>query len=636
MKLKKYVLLFDCLAVVFFFISCGQSEGVKLRQSYYSTQCTHVDSIWQFFTVENDPSKFVQLLCNAQSNLERKGVTDSSKKLLRLMINSAPKINEARFYAYVYLNSAFDFIIKGQLDSAEYYYGLRSKHLDGADDMNILMAYQFQGNSFYVRGETDSARSAFVNGYNLARDKGDTSMIYSFALNAGTTYFDLQLTSMAAYYFSEAYVLGSTKNNVSLMLINNLAATLISENKYQEAIKLCEENQVKWSSNEKDPGAVLLKLNYSFLLNYQGEYTRAFKILNSVKVNSIPNIHLTYYYSNVLQSLMSLNKIAEFQTTIDTLSPFIYKNQPRSIVKMKTILIKAMEMKLFSPNLDSLTTTYNSELKNESDHYSSSVYCDFISGFFQFKGDNSSAELWKSRSIVHQLDLSKAKDSLKLQDVVNQITQVDLNHKLISKQKQLDDEAWKNKLIWIGLLSSMFIVCFLLLSLSLVLRNRKKKNQIFELEKTMRENEINVLQKEKELKEKTITLAQSILIQISQLIEKIKNASFSKDPDAILFRQDLERLSELSSSFTELDKTNEFGFGDYDELFEKIPSLSLLNLTERKVLILSILGSKPREIAILLNLNDQYVRNVKSKLKKSLPESLRNIEWENLKNFDQF
>jgi tetratricopeptide (TPR) repeat protein len=441
---------------------------------------------------------------------------------------------------------------------------------------------------------------------------------------------------MAAYYFSEAYVLGSTKNNVSLMLINNLAATLISENKYQEAIKLCEENQVKWSSNEKDPGAVLLKLNYSFLLNYQGEYTRAFKILNSVKVNSIPNIHLTYYYSNVLQSLMSLNKIAEFQTTIDTLSPFIYKNQPRSIVKMKTILIKAMEMKLFSPNLDSLTTTYNSELKNESDHYSSSVYCDFISGFFQFKGDNSSAELWKSRSIVHQLDLSKAKDSLKLQDVVNQITQVDLNHKLISKQKQLDDEAWKNKLIWIGLLSSMFIVCFLLLSLSLVLRNRKKKNQIFELEKTMRENEINVLQKEKELKEKTITLAQSILIQISQLIEKIKNASFSKDPDAILFRQDLERLSELSSSFTELDKTNEFGFGDYDELFEKIPSLSLLNLTERKVLILSILGSKPREIAILLNLNDQYVRNVKSKLKKSLPESLRNIEWENLKNFDQF
>jgi hypothetical protein len=152
----------------------------------------------------------------------------------------------------------------------------------------------------------------------------------------------------------------------------------------------------------------------------------------------------------------------------------------------------------------------------------------------------------------------------------------------------------------------------------------------------MRENEINVLQKEKELKEKTITLAQSVLIQISQLIVKIKNASFSKDPDAILFRQDLERLSELSSSFTEVDKTNEFGFGDYDELFEKIPSLSSLNLTERKVLILTILGSKPREIATLLNLNDQYVRNVKSKIKKSLPESLRSLEWENLKNFDQF
>jgi hypothetical protein len=48
-------------------------------------------------------------------------------------------------------------------------------------------------------------------------------------------------------------------------------------------------------------------------------------------------------------------------------------------------------------------------------------------------------------------------------------------------------------------------------------------------------------------------------------------------------------------------------------------------------LILTVLGNKPREIAALLKLNDQYIRNVKSKIKKLLATEPGVADWSDLK-----
>ena len=218
-------------------------------------------------------------------------------------------------------------------------------------------------------------------------------------------------------------------------------------------------------------------------------------------------------------------------------------------------------------------------------------------------------------------------------DIENEIAQVELNHRISEKQKIINQASTKNKFILIGLLCAVIVLVALLIVLRLILRNRKNSTQILELEKTMRENEIVVLQKEKELKEKTITLAQSVLVQVSKLSENIRNSSFSKDPQVLLLKQDLDRLSELSTSFSELDIQNDVAYSEFDYLFDKIPSLAPLNQTERKILILTIMGSRPKEIGSVLALNDQYVRNVKSKIKKLLPEEIQNVEWDQLRKF---
>ena len=227
--------------------------------------------------------------------------------------------------------------------------------------------------------------------------------------------------------------------------------------------------------------------------------------------------------------------------------------------------------------------------------------------------------------------MSQLKDSLQDKDIENEIAQVELNHRISEKQKIINQASTKNKFILIGLLCAVIVLVALLIVLRLILRNRKNSTQILELEKTMRENEIVVLQKEKELKEKTITLAQSVLVQVSKLSENIRNSSFSKDPQVLLLKQDLDRLSELSTSFSELDIQNDVAYSEFDYLFDKIPSLAPLNQTERKILILTIMGSRPKEIGSVLALNDQYVRNVKSKIKKLLPEEMQNVEWDQLR-----
>jgi len=413
-----------------------------------------------------------------------------------------------------------------------------------------------------------------------------------------------------------------------------LVATLISESKYSEAIKLCEDNQSNWMSDSTNNGSTLLKINYAYLLNQQDEFKRSESILKSVRFKSIPEIHLPYYYSNLLESMLGQNKESELTKTLVDITPFIYQNQPRTVVEMKLILEKAIDQKMFSINLDSLISIYDKELKSGSDYFSSSIYCELIADILKIKGDKSGADIWRNRGIGHQLDLGKANDSLQAQDMENHIAQAELNYRLSTKQRVMEEESVKNRFILIGLLSSLVIIAILIFALRLKIRNRKRRSQIFELETAIKENEILTLQKEKELKEKTITLAKTVLLQVSKLSDKIKNSSFSRDPDALMLKQELDRLSELSTSVSETDVQNDVAYSDFVFLFEKIPSLATLNQTERRILILTVMGSKPKEIGAVLNLNDQYIRNVKSKIKKLLPAEFQNQEWEELRGLN--
>jgi DNA-binding CsgD family transcriptional regulator/flagellar basal body-associated protein FliL len=492
------------------------------------------------------------------------------------------------------------------------------------------MSHNFAGCFYYNVGEVDSARTEFLSGYNLAKDVGDTIQLYGLALNTGTTYHDLSMFSVAAYYFAEAYSIGLRRKNVSLMLINNLVASLIAEEKFDRALELCEKNKEQYQKNPKDAGSILLKLNHCHILTTKGYLSRCSDILNYIEPALIPKVHLPYYYSIVMNQKLKSGATADYVQFMDTLDDFIYQNQPESVVDMVGELSDASDRGLFSLNIDSLVDFYNDVVVKKWNPSYQSKYASLIADVYKDQGKATLANFWETRKNANLAKLVSEKDSLWQADIDEQLDQTMLKNAISDKKLELERKNGRNKLLTSLLILFVIIICSLVFLFFLFVKNKKKRLSIIELENKLVSQELQMLRQEKELKENVVTLSQSVLQQVSQLSFRLRHASFAKEPDAIAIRQDMDRLNQLSETLVE-PKLSQEVYESYDYIFENHIELQSLNVTEKRILILTILGNRPKEIGALLNLNDQYIRNVKSKIKKLLPADQSSSDWSWLK-----
>lgn len=614
--------------VIFFGNSC-QSPERKREISYYINTCTHVDSIINFYFQENDPVKYVQNICNTETRLERVGLNDSAQKLIGKMEAFAYSAQNNRFFNYHYLNRAYHYLNIGSLDSAWHFYQKREKFSGLADDNNKLMSYNFAGCYYYQIGEVDSARREFVKGYKFSKEINDTLQLYGLALNAGATFHDLGMFQSALYYFSEAYAIGLRRKNVSLLLVNNLVASLTTEGKFQKALDLCEKNRDRWMSDPKDPGAILLKLNYCHVLTMLNQFEKCNEILDIVNPSEISEVHLPFYYSIVLNYKLNAKSKDEAKKYIDSLSGFIYKNQPESVTEMDYELDLASSKGVFSLNLDSFVLKYKSEGSKDWNQAYLSKYAALIASVYQDRGDLKESFVWGSFKNKHLASMVKYNDSLNFADIDQQVDHAILRNTMDRKQVSIEKNESRNQFLTTLLIFFILIVAALIVVFFLFITNRKKKLDIVKLENKLVSQELQMLRQDKELKDNVVNISQTVLQQVSQLSLRLRNANFAKDPEAIAIRQDIDRLNQLSESLSEPNLSASV-YESYEYVFDRYPNLIELNSTERKILVLTILGNKPKEIGTLLNLNDQYIRNVKSKIKKLLPIEYQ-TDWSLLK-----
>jgi hypothetical protein len=109
--------------------------------------------------------------------------------------------------------------------------------------------------------------------------------------------------------------------------------------------------------------------------------------------------------------------------------------------------------------------------------------------------------------------------------------------------------------------------------------------------------------------------------KLNYLVQKLRNSKFAKDPEIIEIRGELNSISEL-----ETDLVNEMSQIKTSDnilyLAEKFKSILSMNQTEQSVLGYIIEGHKVKEIAILMSISEQHVRNTKSKVFKMLSEDI--------------
>jgi hypothetical protein len=114
----------------------------------------------------------------------------------------------------------------------------------------------------------------------------------------------------------------------------------------------------------------------------------------------------------------------------------------------------------------------------------------------------------------------------------------------------------------------------------------------------------------------------------TELGKRLRNMNYADKEDLDQLRKELEALGRVDAGTN--PQVADVLIKENDDLLSKYPVVKDLNLTERRIFILSVEGFKSKDISNLVGVTPQYIHNVRSKIRKVLGVD-NNIRWEELK-----
>jgi DNA-binding CsgD family transcriptional regulator len=109
--------------------------------------------------------------------------------------------------------------------------------------------------------------------------------------------------------------------------------------------------------------------------------------------------------------------------------------------------------------------------------------------------------------------------------------------------------------------------------------------------------------------------------KIDKVCLKLSSDSFKKFPELSQSRIELIHMKELIAQWrTNIDK--DYSLIELEQYSQELPALKKLNHTEQRILLYSIRGFPTSEIALIMSISQQHVRNTKSKTFKILTDEL--------------
>jgi DNA-binding CsgD family transcriptional regulator len=188
---------------------------------------------------------------------------------------------------------------------------------------------------------------------------------------------------------------------------------------------------------------------------------------------------------------------------------------------------------------------------------------------------------------------------------------VKTNIRLLKEKKA---EAFQYQIISMALLIVAFLITLL------IFRERKSNR----LQRNIMQNQLDIekksaenLQIENEMNARILTLSKFMVSKAERINKLLMQVSDSNYKDQLKEIR-VEAMS-IQSAFTDAkpqlaDKLLE----NYQEIEQKFPLASELNLTEKRIFILSLNGYQSKEIASVLGLTAQYVNNSRTRIRKKL------------------
>lgn len=582
------------------------SEENDLNSSYWTNHCQSVDSIIQF--VEDHPSR-IKIITNAFNRFYFTGKKDLAQTLIEKAKNSERIQSNKSYQTNYYTDRGYFYLWENNLDSCWQYIKILNT-ITSQENAQILRTTQLTGNYYYLTNQIDSAKLYYNRGFQRSKESGHYTFLESFANNLGAIAFDTKMFGTASNYFSLAYQINKKRKSKNLMLINNLAACYLNENKPQHALRLFLPLKNLLTSEKNNYEEILIKINYISALLSTHNIKLANEIIQKTNWDNIPQS---------LKGAFFVTKLKYLESTNFTSATSFLRKEKENFAKYRIQILKDFGIgfvQLYQkyPEAYNYLNIENTPKEFESfDPKTKHHFHKIRSLEFERKGMMKQA-LFELRNANESLrEYNSITDSLKIADTRANIALVELEDQLNQSTKELNYSKQINEQNRISIILLALLIIILVGFGYFIYQNRTNKIRLAQLEIDSKSREASFLEEEKRLNSRITSLSKIIIDKSKELAKKIKDGPYSNEPEIYNVQKALEQLSLINAT---VNVSSEIEILNQDHRYLKKSDFANLNDTKKRVLILSVEQYKPKEIAATLGLSYAYVRNVQVELRK--------------------
>jgi hypothetical protein len=537
---------------------------------------------------------------------------DKARKLITNWRNH-PKLSVIDPYkAFLLIDLGYYYLWEENFDSSRHFITLREK-LNVSDTWNTLSFISLKGSHAYLNKNPEEAKKIFLEGYTLAKKNNINLYIEQFSVNLGAIAFQQSQYGTAAKFFFSEYSIISKEKRKNPVLINNLAACLLQENKPAQAKKILNTLGEEKSTNNLSYTGILTKINLAnanLLLN-QTEEAKTY--LLPLHISNIPE-SLQGGYLAIYLSLIKSNQWEDIDSFIATNGKYLIQNNEIILAKFGSSLQELINLNadyFYKLGLDKINPTELSSAQSK--------YFYFLIQADQFFKRNQIHEAYQSSLKANKAlgNYTALSDSTKLSNINGNLKLLTIEDELKTRNIELEftRNANSQKQIIIILLV-IETIAFVLLGFY-IYQNRNQKIQNAQLQLLNKTREAEFLAQESKLNSRITSISKIIVEKSRVLAETIKKGPYSNEPEIHAVQRELEQLSMIDNAVN-IEAAHKIFETKYDYL--EFSAFKELNETQKRILVLTVENYKAKEIAIALNLSYPYVRNVQTKLRKILKD----------------
>lgn len=481
--------------------------------------------------------------------------------------------------------------------------------------MKLLAITQLSAN-YFALGKNDSAELFTKQGFDLAYNSRDYVHIYFFGVNLGYVFNKKSMYGAAQQYFETALEAAKKIGTPYTMAVNNLVGLLVAERNYIDAEQLWNQEFSKKSLNAETYEDQVLILNKIHISQNLDKYEEAQIWINKIKaVSNYTDLKIEYH--RVVLKQMEHNNLST-TAYLDSIKPIWLEYPPDGIRKMDEFIQKGL---LSNVNL---LTDSNIKFIDSFVDPSKDDYYDWVDIYETIKGIRSQTKGDYNEAVEHFKKALEIKELSNIKDGISRKSDVTEKLHIREQQAKLDEsnlmlQNERSSYMWFRLVTAAIILLALFV-IFIIFRERgrlKLQNNLVEKELYFEKKSAEALQLENEINGRILALSKLVIAKVERINKLLMalNENNFKEQIRELKTESLAIQNAFSEAKPELaDKLLE----DYSDIQQKFPAVSELNMTEKRIFVLSINGYHSKEIASILGLTAQYINNARTRIRKKL------------------